>query len=203
MKNLFAMTLALVATLPMMGQNDSNTNEGYQFTVSKELPVTSVKNQSRAGTCWDYAGTAFLEAELLRMNKGEYDLSEMYTAFVDYMDRAAAVIRCHGDMSFSQGGCFGDVLHCMEKYGLVPEELMRPGVMYRDSLSNHSELSSMTNPMVKAAAQSGSLQSDSAYQLLALKAIRAVHEVYLGVPPESLTTRVGNILPSRSMNLRV
>ena len=195
MKNLFAMTLALVATLPMMGQNDSNTNEGYQFTVSKELPVTSVKNQSRAGTCWDYAGTAFLEAELLRMNKGEYDLSEMYTAFVDYMDRAAAVIRCHGDMSFSQGGCFGDVLHCMEKYGLVPEELMRPGVMYRDSLSNHSELSSMTNPMVKAAAQSGSLQSDSAYQLLALKAIRAVHEVYLGVPPEKFNYKGREFTP--------
>jgi aminopeptidase C len=75
----------------------------------------------------------------------------------------------------------------MEKYGLVPEELMRPGAMYRDSLSNHSELSAMTNPMVKAAAGSGNLQSDSSYQLLALKAIKAVHDVYLGVPPERFT----------------
>ncbi len=168
-------------------KSENKDNEGYKFTIVKELPVTPVKNQAKAGTCWDYAGTAFLEAELLRMGKGEYDFSEMYTAHVDYQDRAMAAIRTHGDISFSQGGCFGDVLHCMEKYGLVPEELMRPGAMYRDSLSNHSELSAMTNPMVKAAAGSGNLQSDSSYQLLALKAIKAVHDVYLGVPPERFT----------------
>ena len=168
-------------------KSENKDNEGYKFTIVKELPVTPVKNQAKAGTCWDYAGTAFLEAELLRMGKGEYDFSEMYTAHVDYQDRATAAIRTHGDISFSQGGCFGDVLHCMEKYGLVPEELMRPGAMYRDSLSNHSELSAMTNPMVKAAAGSGNLQSDSSYQLLALKAIKAVHDVYLGVPPERFT----------------
>ena len=168
-------------------KSENKDNEGYKFTIVKELPVTPVKNQAKAGTCWDYAGTAFLEAELLRMGKGEYDFSEMYTAHVDYQDRAMAAIRTHGDISFSQGGCFGDVLHCMEKYGLMPEELMRPGAMYRDSLSNHSELSAMTNPMVKAAAGSGNLQSDSSYQLLALKAIKAVHDVYLGVPPERFT----------------
>ena len=191
MRKLFVLFAAALVSVPMMAQeankSENKDNEGYKFTIVKELPVTPVKNQAKAGTCWDYAGTAFLEAELLRMGKGEYDFSEMYTAHVDYQDRAMAAIRTHGDISFSQGGCFGDVLHCMEKYGLVPEELMRPGAMYRDSLSNHSELSAMTNPMVKAAAGSGNLQSDSSYQLLALKAIKAVHDVYLGVPPERFT----------------
>lgn len=187
MKKLYLLLAAAVLAMPAVAQKKKDKEkapEGYKFTVVKELPVTSVKNQSKAGTCWDYAGTAFIEAELLRMGKGEYDFSEMFNAFNDYQDRATAVIRTHGDMSFSQGGCFGDILHVMEKYGLVPEEEMRPGVMYRDSLSNHTELSNMTNPMVKAAAGSGSLQSDADYQLLALKAIRAVHEVYLGVPPQ-------------------
>ena len=191
MRKLFVLFAAALVSVPMMAQeankSENKDNEGYKFTIVKELPVTPVKNQAKAGTCWDYAGTAFLEAELLRMGKGEYDFSEMYTAHVDYQDRAMAAIRTHGDISFSQGGCFGDVLHCMEKYGLVPEELMRPGAMYRVSLSNPSELSAMTNPMVKAAAGSGNLQSDSSYQLLALKAIKAVHDVYLGVPPERFT----------------
>lgn len=185
-KKIFAIVFAAMITCGAMAQ-ETPREEGYRFTDMKVLPITSVKNQAKAGTCWDYAGTAFLEAELLRMGKGTYDFSEMFNAYNDYQDRAAAVIRCHGDMSFSQGGCFGDLLHVMEKYGLVPEEEMRPGVMYRDSLSNHSELSNMTNPMVKAAASSGSLQSDSSYQLLALKAIKAVHDVYLGVPPEKFT----------------
>ena len=115
------------------GVAQTTTNEkkedGYKFTIVKELPVTPVKNQAKAGTCWDYAGTAFIEAELLRMGKGEYDLSEMFNAYNDYCDRAMASIRTHGDISFSQGGCFGDLLHVMERYGLVPEEQMRPGAV--------------------------------------------------------------------------
>ena len=199
MKKISILLTAAALCLPSFAQ-EANTpqnkeDEGYKFTIVKELPITPVKNQAKAGTCWDYAGTAFLEAELLRMGKGEYDLSEMYTAHVDYQDRAMAAIRTHGDISFSQGGCFGDVLHCMDKYGLVPEEQMRPGVMYRDSLSNHSELSAMTNPMVKAAAGSGSLQSDSNYQLLSLKAIKAVHDVYLGIPPERFTYKGKSYTP--------
>ncbi len=191
MRKMYALFAAALLSAPLSAQEakepENKDGEGYKFTIVKELPITPVKNQAKAGTCWDYAGTAFLEAELLRMGKGEYDLSEMFTAHANYQDRALAVIRTHGDISFSQGGCFGDVLHCMERYGLVPEEQMRPGVMYRDSLSNHGELSAMTNPMVQAAAGSSSLQSDSNYQLLSLKAIRAVHDIYLGVPPEKFT----------------
>ena len=60
------------------------------FTTVKENPITSVKNQNRAGTCWCYSSYSFLESELLRMGKGEYDLSEMFTVYNTYLDRAAA-----------------------------------------------------------------------------------------------------------------
>ena len=110
--------------------------EGFVFTTVKELPITSIKNQSRAGTCWCYSSMAFLESELLRMGKGEYDLSEMYIVHQTYLDRADAAVRTHGDVSFSQGGSFYDVLYGMKKFGLVPEEEMRPGVMYGDTLSD-------------------------------------------------------------------
>ena len=191
------LAILLIGTAAAAQSNtpSAKDNEGYKFTITKELPVTSVKNQGKAGTCWDYSGTAFIEAELLRMGKGTYDFSEMYTAYWDYMDRAMTSIRTHGDISFTQGGCFGDLLHCMERYGLVPEEFMRPGAMYRDTISNHSELSSMVNPMVKAAAGNSSLQSDENYQLLCMKAIRAVHDVYLGVPPEHFTYQGKNYTP--------
>lgn len=195
MKKTIAIAAASLLALTATAQEGQNKEEGYKFTIIKELPVTPVKNQAKAGTCWDYAGTAFLEAELLRMGKGEYDLSEMFNAYNDYNDRAMAAIRTHGDISYSQGGCFGDILHVMERYGLMPEEYMRPGVMYRDTLSNHSELSAMTNPMVKAAASSGSLQSDSNYQLLSMKAIRSVLQVYLGVPPEQFTYKGKSYTP--------
>ena len=82
MKKSIVIAVAGLLCLPVIAQ-ENKTEEGYKFTIAKELPVTSVKNQAKAGTCWDYAGTAFLEAELLRMGKGEYDLSEMFNAYND------------------------------------------------------------------------------------------------------------------------
>jgi len=40
-----------------------------------ELKTTPVKNQAMSNTCWSFATLSFFESELLRMNKGEYDLS--------------------------------------------------------------------------------------------------------------------------------
>ena len=107
-----------------------------EFTVVKKNPITSIKNQNQAGTCWCYSSLAFIESELLRMGKGEYDFSEMYIVHNTYLDRADKAVRTHGDISFSQGGSFYDVIYGMDKFGLVPEAEMRPGV--RTALSARS-----------------------------------------------------------------
>ncbi len=161
--------------------------EGYVFTKVKELPITSVKDQARAGTCWCYSGLGFIEAELLRMGKGEYDLSEMYLVHNTYVDRAKAAVRTHGDVSFSQGGSFYDVIYGMKTFGLVPESEMRPGAMYGDSLSKHGELSAVSDAIVNAIAKGEhkSLQSDKNNEMLWVKSIKAVHDIYLGKCPET------------------
>ena len=103
---LFLGVIAMCTTVFAQTEQKEKEDEGYKFTIVKELPVTSVKNQHRAGTCWCYSGLAFIEAELLRMNKGTYDFSEMYIVENTYNDRAMAAIRTSGDVSFSQGGSF-------------------------------------------------------------------------------------------------
>lgn len=170
-------------------KSEQNAEEGYKFTVVKELPITSVKNQNQAGTCWCYSGLGFIEAELLRMGKGTYDFSEMYLVSNTYNDRAMAAIRTSGDVSFSQGGAFADVIYGMKTFGLIPEELMRPGVMYGDTLSNHNELSALTDAMVEAVAKNDKLKKLQSGKdgLLCAKAIKAVHDVYLGTAPEKFT----------------
>lgn len=161
--------------------------EGFVFTTVKANPITSVKNQNRAGTCWCYSSMGFLESELLRMGKGTYDFSEMYLAEKTYMDRAEAAVRMHGDVSFSQGGSFYDVIYGMDRFGLVPEEVMPPGVMYGDTLSDHTELSALTDAMVAAITKGKlrKLQTDPDGNALWKKAIEAVHETYLGKAPET------------------
>lgn len=160
--------------------------EGFEFSVVKQNPITSIKNQNRAGTCWCYSSLAFIESELLRMGKGEFDLSEMYIVHNTYLDRADKAVRTHGDASFSQGGSFYDVIYGMEHFGLVPEQEMRPGVMYGDTLSNHNELSAISDAVVAAIAKGKhrSLQTDTAGNVLWKKVVESVHDIYLGERPE-------------------
>ncbi|MBO4588199.1 MAG: aminopeptidase [Bacteroidales bacterium] len=189
MKKLFALLAVAMICAPAFAQDQekNDEDEGYKFDTLNVLPITSIKNQNNAGTCWCYSGLAFLESELLRMGKGEYDFSEMYIVANTYNDRAAAAVRTHGDISFSQGGAFNDVIYGMKTYGLVPEEVMRPGAMYGDTLSNHTELSAITDAIVNAIAKNEKLkklQCGLDGEPMWKKAIRAVHEIYLGKVPE-------------------
>ena len=186
MKKIFVLALAAISAMGVMAQEAENTLE---FTVVKENPITSIKNQNQAGTCWCYSSLAFIESELLRMGKGEFDFSEMYLVHNTYLDRADKAVRTHGDVSFSQGGSFYDVIYGMEAFGLVPEEEMRPGVMYGKELSNHNELSAVSDAVVAAIAKGRhrSLQTDSEGMPLWKKAIESIHDIYLGVRPEKFT----------------
>lgn len=183
-KSILIVSLGLLS-LNAMAQ-DAPKEEGFIFTTVKENPITSIKNQNRAGTCWCYSGLAFIEAELLRMGKGEYDFSEMYLVHNTYLDRADKAVRTHGDVSFSQGGSFYDVIYGMKTFGLVPEAEMVPGVMYADTLSNHTELSAVSDAVVAAIAKGKhrSLQTDKNKNLLWKKAIASIHDIYLGERPE-------------------
>lgn len=60
---------------------------GYKFTTVASQKATPVKNQASTGTCWCFATTSFMESELLRMGKGEYDLSEMFIVRQKYLNQ--------------------------------------------------------------------------------------------------------------------
>lgn len=51
----------------------NKAEEGFIFTTVKENPITSIKNQNQSGTCWSFSSIGFLESELLRTGKGEFD----------------------------------------------------------------------------------------------------------------------------------
>ena len=105
-------------------KKDKTPKDTLSFTVIKENPITSVKDQNRSGTCWAFSSLGFFEAELLRTQKKEYNLCEAFLVENTYLDRAVAAVRTHGDISFSQGGSFYDAVYCLRNYGMCPEEAM-------------------------------------------------------------------------------
>ena len=159
--------------------------EGWIFTEETVLPITSMKDQNAAGTCWCYSTLSFVEAELLRMGKPEYDFSEMFIVWNTYMDRAKATVRTHGDISFSQGGSFYDVLYGIKHYGLVPDTELPAGVKHGDELSDFSEFSSVCDPFVEGIVKNRKLQVSPEGTPLWQEALAGILDAYIGERPET------------------
>ncbi|MBR7176040.1 MAG: aminopeptidase [Bacteroidales bacterium] len=159
--------------------------EGWIFTEETVLPITSMKDQNAAGTCWCYSTLSFVEAELLRMGKPEYDFSEMFIVWNTYMDRAKATVRTHGDISFSQGGSFYDVLYGIKHYGLVPDAELPAGVKHGDELSDFSEFSSVCDPFVEGIVKNRKLQVSPEGTPLWQEALAGILDAYIGERPET------------------
>ncbi|MDY6241554.1 MAG: C1 family peptidase [Prevotella sp.] len=176
--------LALNANAATVNKKDSVNPNKPRFTVIKENPITSIKNQNRSGTCWDYSTLSFFEAEILKATGKTYDLSEAFVANKTYMDRAIQVVRLHGDCQFSQGGSAYDPLYCIQHYGICPETAMaKTGSQYGDSLFNFNEFFNVMTPYVQAVAKSDAKKLSPAWK----NGLQGILDSYLGATPKQFT----------------
>ena len=117
----------------------TSTNAQYNFTHVKEISCTPIKNQQETGTCWSFATASFLESELMRMGKGEHNLSEMYVVRNIYSDKALNYVLRQGNANFSQGSLAHDLLRIVAKNGIVPESVYS-GKVGNIDYHDHTEL---------------------------------------------------------------
>ena len=182
------LTLALLALLAT-GANAAKPKKAARsnkpvFTAIKENPITSIKDQNRSGTCWDYSTLSYFESEILKATGKTYDLCEAFVANKTYMDRAVQVVRLHGDCQFSQGGSAYDVLHVLKNQGICPEDAMPfPGSLYGDSLNNFNEFFGQLEPYVAGIAKSTANKISSQWKV----GLQGILDAYLGHCPEKFT----------------
>lgn len=162
------------------------------FTIVKENPITSVKDQNRSGTCWAYSTLSYFESEILKNTGKTYDLCESFVANKDYMDRAVQVVRYHGDMQFAQGGSAYDVYYVLKNYGICPEDAMPfPGSLYGDSLNNFNEFFSLLEPYVEGIATNKASKISNQWKV----GFQGILDAYLGKCPENFTYEGKNYTP--------
>ena len=167
------------------------------FTIVKENPITSVKDQNRSGTCWAYSTLSYFESEILKNTGKTYDLCESFVANKDYMDRAVQVVRYHGDMQFAQGGSAYDVYYVLKNYGICPEDAMPfPGSLYGDSLNNFNEFFSLLEPYVDGIATSKASKISGQWKV----GFQGILDAYLGECPENFTYEGKNYTPKSFMS---
>jgi aminopeptidase C len=185
MKKTIVLALLAVCTLGAHAEKKDSVNPNKPvFTVVKKNPITSIKDQNRSGTCWDYSTLSYFESEILKATGKTYDLCESFVANKTYMDRAIQVVRLHGDCQFSEGGSTYDPLYCLEHYGICPEKAMPfPGSLYGDSLNNFGEFFSVMTPYVQSVAKSSLKKISSQWKV----GLQGILDAYLGKCPEQFT----------------
>lgn len=156
----------------------SKTTFGYSFTPVVELKATSVKNQSSTGTCWCFATTSFIESELLRTGKGEYDLSEMWIVRYNYLEKLKDNFTKQGKGNLGEGSLAHDWMLEFTENGIVPNEVYT-GLNYSMPNHNHGEMNSFLKAVAKVPVDRNR-ESDQY-----LKIANEILDTYLGEVPES------------------
>ena len=153
-------------------------NGQYDFKATESLKCTKIKSQDKTGTCWSFATTSFFESELLRMGKGEHDLSEMFTVREVYKDKALNYVLRQGKANFSQGSLSHDLIRVLKEKGAMPQSAYE-GKDGPNAKHNHSEmegvLAGMLNGIIKQKRVSNKWKA----------AYDNILDVYLGPCPKS------------------
>lgn len=179
-KKLTMLATMALAVMPAFAQADNANEQNYEykFTVVKEHKATPVKNQHKTGTCWCFAMTSFIESELLRTGKGEYDLSEMFIVRHNYVRRINDNVLRRGRGNVGPGSIAHMYTWVMKNKGLMTEEAYH-GINYDSLLHNHGDLNTWVMSINKTAVDMK--------KPLPAEIVDGVLDAYLGKLPETFT----------------
>ncbi|MCB2203774.1 C1 family peptidase [bacterium] len=187
----FALLILLSVSTFCHAQDDADTASfGYQFTTITNLPATPVKNQYRSSTCWSFSGISLLESELLRMGKGNFDLSEMFVVRNTYHSKAVKYVRLHGNAQLAAGGAFNDVLTVLKNRGMVPDAAY-PGLEYDEEKHIHGELDAVIKGYVDAVIKNQNRKLTPVWE----KGLDGILDAYLGDYPANFAYEGSSYTP--------
>ena len=183
-KIFIAIIALLLAAMPLQSQKKNSKEapepEGYKFTPIVSLPATPVKNQSATGTCWCFATTSFMESELLRLGKGEYDLAEMFVVRNTYENRIFDNYLRRGKGNLGEGSLSPSWLRVFREDGMMPQEAY-PGINYDSPVHNHRELQAYVDAVAAVPVNLKKMSKESD------EVTEAILDIYLSEVPETFT----------------
>jgi len=157
-----------------------------EFTTLFHLPPVE---QGKTGTCWSFAATSLLESEQRRQGKAEVKLSEMYTVYWEYVEKARRFIREKGASFLGQGSEPNSALARIKQYGLVPETDY-PGLIEGRTAHDHGTLFREIRDYLTGLAAKNTWAEDPA-----IAGVRAILDKHLGRPPARISVDGRTLTP--------
>lgn len=146
-------------------------------------------SQGATNTCWSFSGTSFLESEIYRLTKQKIKLSEMYTVYYEYIERAKNFVEKRGNMEIGEGSECNAVTKIWKKYGIVPYKDysgMLPGQTYFD----HQKLFDEISGFFKRVKEDNLWNED-----YVVSTVKDILKHYMGEPPQSIVVDGKSMTP--------
>lgn len=135
-------------------------------------------SQGMTGTCWCYSSTSFFESEINRIYKKEIKLSEMYTVYWEYVEKAKRYVQQRGDSEIGEGSEGNATPRIWKMYGAAPY-LAYPGLKEGQKYPDHSDMFNEMKNYLKSVKQNNAWNEDEV-----VSTIKSILNHYLGTPPQ-------------------
>ncbi len=146
-------------------------------------------SQGNSNTCWCFSTTSFFESEIYRLSKRKIKLSEMYTVYWEYVEKARRFVGQRGNSNFCEGS-EADVLQMIwKKYGIVPADAytgLKSGQIFHD----HRAL------FIEMTAYLEFVREENIWnEEVVITTIKSMLNHYLGEPPKQIEVDGKNYTP--------
>lgn len=143
----------------------------------KKFWANPVISQGNTGTCWAFSTTSQYESEIFRQTGKKVQLSEIYTVYWEYVEKARRFVQERGNSLFDEGSEANAVARISKEYGMVPLESFK-GLLDNRIYHTHAALYKEMNSYLESVKTSNAWNKE---QVLAT--IRSILSHYLGEPP--------------------
>ncbi len=138
-------------------------------------------SQGSTGTCWSFSTTSFLESEVKRLYNKEVRLSEMFTVYCEYIEKARRFVRERGDSEFGEGSESNAVTRIFRTYGAMPLSVY-PGILNNRKFYTHEVMFNEMDTFLK------SVKAASAWnEEWVIGTVKNIMNHHMGIPPERFT----------------
>jgi bleomycin hydrolase len=145
--------------------------------------------QGKTGNCWCFAATSLLESELRRQGQAEVKLSEIFTVYWEYVEKARRFIREKGGSFLGPGSEPDSALARIRQYGIV-RAADYTGLPGGQTAADHGPLFREFRGYLAGLAEKGEWD-----EARALAGVRAILDKHLGRPPERIVVEGRSLTP--------
>ncbi len=150
-------------------------------------------SQGNTGTCWSFSSTSYFETEVYRLTKQQVKISQMFTAYWEYVEKAKGFVASRGVSNFDEGSEGNAVTRIYKEYGAVPLDEYT-GMLPGQQFHSHAVMVEEMKAYLASVKAANAWNEDEV-----VGTIKSIMNHYMGVPPTKFKANGKDVTPMQYM----